>query len=283
MRVCGTRHEVANIMRPLIAMLTVPFFVATASAEKTGGGRGGGALSNVSAGIGNASRAGSSSASSGNSRQTDYAESIAEVCFDGNGREVDPHDTDECYYPRVNHHGNTVLVKRRVEVEPPGPPAQFTFFAGAQKVHDSDGSASIELSVIDRRLRLNGAFQRYFERQPGAEMLTMSMPSLTGGLRIDDMGATAVFLEGGVVHVRTNNDLMGDSKMTGPIAGLRVEHALGATLTLLGDVQQMWLDNDVRATAGRVGVRYKFVQAGFRVLDFNVGPALYGPEVGVRF
>ena len=75
---------------------------------------------------------------------------------------------------------------------------------------------------------------------------------------------------------------MGDSKLIGAIAGMRVEHAL-AGLALVGDVQQMWFDNEIRATGGRIGARYKYVEAGFRVLDFNVGPALYGPEVGVRF
>jgi hypothetical protein len=33
----------------------------------------------------------------------------------------------------------------------------------------------------------------------------------------------------------------------------------------------------------RAGFRYGYVQASFSVLDFNVGPALYGPELGVRF
>ncbi len=170
-----------------------------------------------------------------------------------------------------------------MRVEPPGPPATFGFYAGAQKVHDSDGSVALELAVVDRRFRLDGTYSRYFERQQGAGLLTMTMPTLTGGVRIDDLGATAVYLEGGVVHVRTDNDVMGDSKLTGPIAGMRVEHTLAPKFSLLGNVQQMWFDNEIRATAARVGVRYKYVQASFRVLDFNVGPPLYGPEVGVRF
>jgi hypothetical protein len=282
----GTLDETAAIMRPLIALLSLPLFVVTAHARPSGGSKGGGgALGGVSAGLGSASSGGSSSAASSGSgnRHESVDERIAEVCYDGTGRVIDQHDTDECYRPIVRHDGNMILVKRRPRIEPPRPAAQFTIYAGAQKVHDSDGSASLELAVIDRRLRLNATFSRYFERQTGSDALTMTMPTLTGGLRIDDMGKTAVYLEGGVVHVRTDGDVMGDTKITGPIAGLRIEHPLDSAITLLGDVQQMWFDNDIKATSGRVGVRYKFVQASFRVLDFNVGPALYGPEVGVRF
>jgi hypothetical protein len=92
-----------------------------------------------------------------------------------------------------------------------------------------------------------------------------------------------VYLEAGVVHVRTSGDVMGDTKLSGPIAGMHVEHTLSREISLIGDVQQMWFDHDIKATAGRAGVRWKYLQASFRVLDFNVGPPLMGPEVGVRF
>jgi hypothetical protein len=39
----------------------------------------------------------------------------------------------------------------------------------------------------------------------------------------------------------------------------------------------------VRAASVRAGVRYRHVQASFSVLDFNVGPALFGPELGIGF
>jgi hypothetical protein len=277
-------------MRPLrLALLALPILVTTAAARPRGGGKqgGGGALSKVSAGIGTASRGGSSSSDSGthsdgNRRRGDTS-NIAQVCYDGNGRVIDEHDTDECYSPRVHHSGNTVLVKRRSRFyEPPRPAAVFSAYAGAQKVHDSDGSASIELAVSDWRLRMTGTYSRYFERQ-AVGTLTMQMPTLLGGVRIDDMGDTAVYLEFGVAHVRTDGDVMGDTKLTGPIAGMRIETPLTKQISLVGDVQQMWFDHDIEATAARVGARYKYFQASFRVLDFNVGPPLYGPEVGVRF
>jgi hypothetical protein len=234
--------------------------------------------------MGSASRGGDGSPSrshSGNEGRRDTS-NIAQVCYDGNGRVIDEHDTDECYSPRIHHSGNLVMVKRRARFEPIRPAALFSAYAGAQKVHDSDVSATIELAVTDWRLRVSGTYSRYFEKQTvGA--LTMQLPTLMGGLRIDDMGATAVYLEAGVAHVRTSGDVMGDTKLSGPIAGMHVEHTLSKEISLIGDVHQMWFDHEIRATAGRAGVRWKYLQASFRVLDFNVGPPLMGPEVGVRF
>jgi hypothetical protein len=45
----------------------------------------------------------------------------------------------------------------------------------------------------------------------------------------------------------------------------------------------MFFSHDVRALGGRVGVRFEHVEVAFRALDFNVGPALFGPELGVGF
>lgn len=160
--------------------------------------------------------------------------------------------------------------------------ATVDFYAGAQKVHDSDGSFSLEVAVRERRLRIGGTYSRYFETLDGGGQVTMAMPTLTGGVRVDDLGTTGVYFEGGVVYVSTD-DPMGDSSLTGAIAGMRVEQRLGKRAGLVGDVHQLWLPDGIRARAARVGVHYNHIQASFRVLDFNVGPPLYGPEVGVRF
>ena len=111
-----------SIMRPAIALLSLPLLVVAAHAEKKGSS--GGALSGVSAGIGRASGSGGYSPPSGSVDRTDTDARIAEVCYDGNGRLVDEHAVDECYYPRVHHDGNAVLVKRKARVEPPTPTAR---------------------------------------------------------------------------------------------------------------------------------------------------------------
>ena len=288
-RGAGTLGEVAPInMRPLrLALFTLLLTVSSAAAERVGGGGkgggGGGRLGRVSAGISSATNSGSSSSSGSSSYTGVPVDQEVRGCYGRDGRF---YERDDLHYPRdcratVMYSGT--IVRHRTPVAPTTLVSRLDFYAGAQKVYDSDGSASIELGVTEGRFRIGGTYTRYFERKDGGGVLTMSMPTLSGGIRIDDMGATAVYLEGGVVHARTNGDVMADSKITGPMAGMRVEHTLSKNISVLGDVQQMWFPDEIRATAGRIGVRYRYVQASVRVLDFNVGPALYGPEVGVRF
>src|SRR5262249_49604363 len=96
-----------------------------------------------------------------------------------------------------------------------GPPPHYTrdrapleLYAGGQKVPDSDGSWQIEASVTDFRLRVRLAIARYYETLSSGDKLTMTMPQLTLGWRIDDFGPTAVFLEAGGTNVSTKGDPM---------------------------------------------------------------------------
>ena len=58
---------------------------------------------------------------------------------------------------------------------------------------------------------------------------------------------------------------------------------MSSDLSVAGAVEAAYLQDGVRGVAGRVGVRFHHIEAAFRVLDLNVGPALYGPEIGVGF
>lgn len=171
-----------------------------------------------------------------------------------------------------------------VAVAPSAPTvATVEGYAGAQKVFESDGSVSLALSVVDQRLRFNAALTQYYEDRMDGGRLTMMMPSLTAGVRIDPGGSTQLWLEGGATMARTKGDPAGDSMLVAPTFGARLVHPLSARLALLGDAEGMWFSHDVRAVAGRVGVRFEHVEVAFRALDFNVGPALFGPELGVGF
>jgi hypothetical protein len=64
---------------------------------------------------------------------------------------------------------------------------------------------------------------------------------------------------------------------------VRLEHQLSPKLALVGTVEGAYFENNVRAWSGRAAVRWNHIEAAFRVLDFNVGPALFGPEVGIGF
>ncbi len=162
--------------------------------------------------------------------------------------------------------------------------ARIAGYVGAQKVFESDGAIALELAIADRRLRLGGALTRFYERQPSGDTLTLTMPSLALGVRIDDSEITRVYLEGGVVGALTKNDPMAmDSSITGALGGVVAEHTLSKHTTLIGAARVMGFQDDVRAASVRAGIRFRHVQASFSILDFNVGPALYGPEIGVGF
>ncbi len=165
----------------------------------------------------------------------------------------------------------------------PNGTAHVSGYVGAQKVFESDGAIAIELAITDRWLRLDGGLTRFYESQPSGDTLTMTMPSLELGVRINHDDATRVYLEAGVIATITKHDPVMDSSITGAIGGVVAEHSLSTRSTLVGAAKVMRFPDNVRAASLRAGIRYRHVQASFSILDFNVGPALYGPELGVGF
>src|SRR5262249_44933855 len=156
---------------------------------------GGGALSHVSAGMSSATHgSGGSQPSSGNS----------------GGASSGGSDNTNCC---VRYEGTEVVVVRADPIlappsatAPPGPNegAHLDLYGGIQKVHDSDGSYSLSVAVADRHFRLEGAITHYYENRMEGDPLTMDMPSLVGGVRIDDHRATRVYLDAGVVGAKTH-------------------------------------------------------------------------------
>jgi hypothetical protein len=258
----------------LLSLLAIPLFTVPAAAGRTGGakGGGGGALSRVSSGLGRATPSVGSTTTRSADNDHRVRETVEESsCHDLEGRRV-----------RCGALTTGVGVGRAAPVVP-SRKSKVGFYAGAQKVHDSEGSVSLAVTVTDRRFRVVGGVSQYFETLPGGDRLKMTMPTFLAGVRIDDLGRTLVVLEGGVVHVGTDGDPMEESSITGPIVGMSIEHQVSKQVSVTADVHSMWFDDKISARAGRLGVRLGHLQASFRVLDFNVGPALFGPEVGVRF
>jgi len=166
---------------------------------------------------------------------------------------------------------------------PDGGRAHFEGYIGAHKVYESDGAFSAELGIRDRLFRIGVSVTRYYERQPDNSQLTLTVPALIGGIRIDGGGPTRAYLELGVVNSKTHNDPVMDTSIVGGLGGIRLEHPLTDHTTVVGTAHEMVFEGDIRAHAITAGVRWGALQASFRVLDYNVGPALYGPELGLRF
>jgi hypothetical protein len=260
----------------LLALSSIPLVPLAAHADSDGSSGGGGRLGAVSSGLATAAATGGGGGG-------------------GGGVVVDPGNVGT-YYDRYNRYdaysgaygGEPVYVTGAGGASAAGSsrtsnPVRVDFYVGAQKVYESDGSFSAELAFNEGRFRLGGAVSRYYERQQGQDALTFTVPSLYIGFRVDDGGPTRVYVEAGAAGARTNNDPVMDSSVSGFLGGVRVEHAVSPRVSVLGDAQAMVFEQDVKATAARLGVRYGHFQATVRYLDLNVGPALFGPEVGIRF
>jgi hypothetical protein len=277
----------ANMAKPawpvLVALsLSIPIVPLTAEAGKHGGGSGGGGDDGGGGRLGQVS--------SGLGRATGGSASPGPVSSPSSDTVRDHRYRDR--YERDHYYGEPVVVvgagadTEAGPPEPPGPPRRVfvDFYAGVQKVYESDGSLSAELAFNEGRFRLGGSITRYFESQEGQDALTFTLGSLYLGFRIDDGGPTRAYLEAGAVGARTRNDPAMDSSVAGLLGGVRVEHTLvPRRVTLLGDAQAMAFEDNVRAGAVRVGLRLGNLQATFRYVDFNVGPALLGPEIGLAY
>lgn len=285
-------------------LVLVGLSIDAAASPRSGGGSsgGGGRLASVSAGIATATRGGSpghGTATSG------YVHGSSGPCpYEQYHRRVyDGVCERRCPPGEVYRVNEGVCVRRRVAVlvvpsagveaapeaeettsEPLFGIAHVSAYVGAQKVFESDGALSVELAIADRRLRLGGTLTRFYEQQPSGDTLTLTVPSLALGVRLNNDESTRVYVEAGVVGAVTKHDpMMMDSSITGAIGGVVAEHSLSKDSLLVGSAKVMRFPDDIRAASLRAGIRYHHVQASFSILDFNVGPALYGPEIGVGF
>lgn len=234
------------------------------------GGGGGGPLGQTSSGLGDAARRGGGGGRSGPIVTTEPERTTVYV--------------EDTTPPTVIVGGETVVVvKRRRPTTLPMPKAHFEGYVGASKVVDSDESFTAEVGVVDDWFRVDGSYTRYYEaQQPGMPMLQLSMPKITGGVRVYEQQAK-IYVTGGVVGAKTKNDPNMNSSFVGAVAGVRLEMPLGDLATLVGNGELNIFSDHVTATSICAGVRVGPLQASLRVLDFNVGPPLYGPELGLRF
>lgn len=179
-------------------------------------------------------------------------------------------------------------VVRRIrppQQEPNRVAARLDLYLGVQKVIDSNTSFNATAAITDDWFRLTAYGSRYWEdRMDGNGKIRMTMGGGTFGFPVQIGGRSGAYLEGGVVLLATSNnpDPMADTSITGGKVGLHLEQGLRKT-TIVGDVHALLFEADVRAVEARVGVRWGKLEGSIRVLDFNVGPPLYGPELGLAF
>lgn len=151
-------------------------------------------------------------------------------------------------------------------------------YGGVQRVVDSDGSITGELRVAWSRIALLGRISGYRESAgPGQPPTELGLAAAGVGFELTGDRDGKVWLEGLGAALRTAPP----DSLLGVAGGLRAELRLDRSLTLFGAVRRYAFASDVRATEAIAGVQAWFLRASYRVMDFNVGPALRGPELGV--
>lgn len=160
-------------------------------------------------------------------------------------------------------------------------PARFDAYLGAHAVVDSDGAAALDLRLRRDFVGLSMSGTSYFEEvedkgRMDSVRLDMWALGLAGRLaRAGD--STELWIEGGfAVSTSTEYDAI-----AGLQTALRAEHRIRPELELFGRVRYYGMQDDVSAFEAWGGVRAWVIAAGYRSLQFNVGPPIHGPEAGI--
>jgi hypothetical protein len=157
------------------------------------------------------------------------------------------------------------------------------FYAGAQSVVDSGGSLTMEIRATHDRLGLGLRGSTYFEKQMDGSNLRLDLGTLAGQYKLIRDDRFTAWLELGGAYVSTVDDI----SLVGAVAGLRLEgtvsgHGASEVGAQVGG-RFSYLTNDVRAIEMTASVKLSVLLFSYRYLEFNIGPPLHGPEVGVAF
>lgn len=253
---------------PLSVRFTVGTLLAIAGVALAPQSAGAGALADVVGGIVKAAGKGSSGGSGGGGGA---GGDIVEGVFRG--------VAESLWAPR-HPNVDVVLGSGPVAPPPPAPDTEFRLYLGAQSVADSDGAFSLEAAAAYADFGLTVRYSSFFEAQPATDsFLRLDVWNVVGGWRIAGDGPVAAWIEGGLAGLAT----VAQVSQFGVIAGLRLERRLGGALAAAAEGRRLFLEDGVRAIDLRAALRLSILQLSYRWLDFDVGPPLRGPEIGLAF
>jgi len=157
-------------------------------------------------------------------------------------------------------------------------------YFGMMSVFESDGAmrGSVRASSGNYGVGMDGT--RYFEQVgsgQGTMYLHLDVWSLNGQYRALKMGRfsqTAVWLNAGLAGQSSDG-----LHLLGATIGAEVAHNINSAIGLETSARVFAMQDGIRAIEVRGGVAASILRLSYRVLKFNVGPALRGPEVGVAW
>jgi len=182
------------------------------------------------------------------------------------------------YYAYASPYGAPVGIYE--EAPPSGPPPEPAFleaYLGAQSVQDSDHSISFDVRFGRAWLALGVHDTAFFERVAEQDRtLRLDLWGIGPGLRLLHDDANRLWLELGLAGVRSRPEAF-----YGGTAALRVDHDLTDDLAVDVLGRGYAFGHDLRALELGVGLRWSILRLSWRQVEFNVGPPLRGPELGV--
>lgn len=163
-------------------------------------------------------------------------------------------------------------------------PGRLDLYLGGHSVVGSQGALVGEVRASKEWLGISASNTSYFERiedKQRTDSIRLDLMAFALNARLFHGGASELWIDGGLGATSSSEY----DAIFGTVFGVRGEHRLHPQLAVVGQARMFSLEADVSAFEGWAGMRAWFLSAGYRVVRFNVGPALHGPEAGlfVRF
>ena len=161
----------------------------------------------------------------------------------------------------------------------PGP-ARLDLYVGGQAVVGSSGALVADIRASKDWLGISASNTSYFdhvEAKGREDSVRMDLMAFALDARLYGGGGTELWLDGGLAASSSTEY----DTILGTAFGAHLEQRVVPGLIAVAQGRFFNLEADVSAFEGWAGVRAWFLSAGYRVVRFNIGPPLHGPEAGV--
>jgi hypothetical protein len=159
--------------------------------------------------------------------------------------------------------------------------ARLDLYLGAHSVVGSQGALVGEVRASKGWLGISAANTSYFEQieddKGRSDSVRLDLMAFALGARLFGGRDAELWIDGGMGASSSSEY----ETIIGTAFGVRGEARVHPQLALVGQMRLFSLEADVSAYEAWGGLRASFLSAGYRVVKFNVGPALHGPEAGI--
>jgi hypothetical protein len=186
-------------------------------------------------------------------------------------------------YVRPYHGGGPVVVMYGYPYPTAADDTELRLYAGLHSVRDSNGAGVLEARVSHDGFGVEMGGIRYYEeiiRDGQMTNLTMDVWNLGFAYRAAVLGErdqTALWVRAGLAG--TSADAM---FLLGASGGVELAHNLSDSMGVSASGRYYAMQDEIRAVELKAAVALSVFRAGYRLLDFDVGPPLRGPELGIE-